>query len=193
MQKNNLKKMLYLNFIILGTFPLIMYFFSGLGLNSMLEDVYGYKDDTMSSAVAHRFSQYPIITDEVIRGFVKKAVVNSISFEINDLKGQEESAKSYFSSIGWKSFWGSYKTNQESLIKNDGVIRIIAVINQDPLIIGFREARGKKYWKFYLDGNYQSIGKGGSVNNPFKAILELSQTSSSENIRGIAIDRMDIR
>lgn len=193
MKKNKSLNIFYFNLFLVFIIPIIFYVFSNYGVDSMLKNVYGYKAYDKERATAHIFSKTPIVTDSIVRKFLKKATVNTLSFEINDLEGQEKSARVFFSKVGWASFWESYKITQDNLINIDDIIRITAVINQDPLLMGYKEYRGVKYWKFYLDGNYQAIGKGGTENKTFKAILEVSQTSSSENIKGIAIDRMDIR
>lgn len=193
MQKIKIKHLLLINFLVLLLTPFVMFFFANYGVDSMLKNIYGYKESIESRTVPHRFSKSPIITDEVIRDFIKKAIVNTLSFEANKLAEQESTARPFFSDSGWASFWGEYKITQNNLINNEDMIRMTAVVNQSPLILGFRSFGEKKYWRFYLDGNYQAVGKGGEENRPFTAILELSQTASHENIKGIAIDRMDIR
>lgn len=193
MTKIKSKHLLLINFISLLVIPIFLIIFSGTGVDSMLRNVYGYQSNENMSAVPHRFSNSPVITDEVIRGFVKKGVISALSFERNNLEQQEKNAKKYFSTLGWESFWTSYKPVQDELILNQDVIRLTAVINDLPIILGFRSFGGQKFWRFHLSGNYQAIGEGGTDNLPFTAILELSQTASHENIRGIAIDRMEIR
>jgi hypothetical protein len=191
---NKEQNMFYVTLATVLVLPILLYVLTSFGLDKMTPKTYNYKDHNTGSFEKKKITLYPITTDEIVRDFVVKAAVSSLSFEIGaELKNQEKNAQHYFSDKGWSSYWPTYKQTRDLLIVEQDLISVTAIVTETPLLMGVRSFAGVKSWKFYVEGIYQAIGRGGIENNNYIAVVILSQKNSAENISGMAIDSFELR
>lgn len=195
MNNIDIKKIYYLNLLILLLFLILSTLIINFSVKNSEQVNYNaviQENEIHLKSETKKLSENSVTTDSVVSNFVKAAVIESLSFEITKINEQLSVAKKFYTDNGWLSYNATINETLKNLIQED-MITMSTIVEKDPILMNTKNFAGISFWKFYTKATIRFVGKGGTTNQEYNVIIILSQKKDGKNIRGLAIDRFEIK
>lgn len=193
-------KALLISMVSVILIPILIFSYFKIGENNFVENKKYYK--VVSTEGYERIARLqtikkPLVNINGVKKWLRTSLTDLYITDLNTYNSEERwnKVQDYFNPYTATQFWEDDMIRQTKLLSNSYIVTK-AVVKDEPTLLGeMKNAKGERYWKFYLEMSTQNRSnlRNGFLQQEMKIITIVKEMNPKEKKSGIAIVSIQIK